>query len=234
MAARLSAFVIWGLVGMVTVFWLSRLTAQALPTPSHAGTVSTATAARGDLSRLLGAPPVAAAPVIAIPDAAGRFKLVGVMAPRGAALPAAGGTPESGAASAGTAPGQQIGQGVALISVDGKPARPYRVGASIENEFVLQAVAARGVSIGSAQAPQAPPIRLELPALPAPATGQLPPPLSMTSSGATGANPAPPAAMVAPPTAVMPPANGAPIVGDPNAQVPQINLPPGMPPNQAR
>jgi general secretion pathway protein C len=39
-------------------------------------------------------------------------------------------------------------QGAALISVDGKPAKPYRVGSAIEDGLQVTSVKARSVSIG--------------------------------------------------------------------------------------
>jgi general secretion pathway protein C len=238
MPARLSAFVIWALVAAAAVFWALRLGASPIATPAHAGTVSTAAAARGDLARLLGSPPATVAPVEVVPDAAGRFKLIGVMAPRGASLPSAVPSPAASVPAGSDSAGRIAGQGVALISVDGKPPRPYRVGASIEGEFVLQAVAARGVSIRNASSAQAPMIRLELPPLPAPATGQLPP---VSLNPASGSPPVPPpAAPVVPPSAVMPavptqpPQPAAPVATDVNAPPPAYTLPPGVPPAQAR
>lgn len=43
-------------------------------------------------------------------------------------------------------------QGAALISVDGKPAKPYRVGSAIEDGLEVTSVAARSVSIGNSNA----------------------------------------------------------------------------------
>jgi general secretion pathway protein C len=43
-------------------------------------------------------------------------------------------------------------QGTALISVDGKPAKPYRVGSAIEDGLEVTAVTARSASIGSSGA----------------------------------------------------------------------------------
>jgi general secretion pathway protein C len=40
-------------------------------------------------------------------------------------------------------------QGVALLSVDGKPAKPYRIGVAIEDGFEVTALTPRTVSIGS-------------------------------------------------------------------------------------
>jgi general secretion pathway protein C len=43
-------------------------------------------------------------------------------------------------------------QGAALISVDGKPAKPYRVGSAIEDGLEVTAVGARSASIGKSDA----------------------------------------------------------------------------------
>jgi general secretion pathway protein C len=72
------------------------------------------------------------------------------------------------------------GQGIALIAVDGKPPRPFRVGATVEDSLVLQAVARRGATLGPAQGLAA--VRLELPPLVTAATGSLPPAPSFTST----------------------------------------------------
>ena len=39
--------------------------------------------------------------------------------------------------------------GAALISVDGKPARPFRVGARVDDNLVLQALAPRAATLGA-------------------------------------------------------------------------------------
>jgi len=53
-------------------------------------------------------------------------------------------------------------QGAALIAVDGKPAKPYRVGATVAEGWVLQAVQGRRVSLGATlDGPQM--LSLELP-----------------------------------------------------------------------
>lgn len=151
MMARLSAFVIWALVAAAAVFWGMRMVARGDPVPPHAVVVSETANVRGDFSRLLGAEPVA---VAALPPAAStRFKLLGVMA----AKPGPEGT---------------MTPGFALISIDGKPARAFAAGASIEDQLVLQTVSLRTASIGAAQGPTA--FVLEVPALPPPAIGTLP------------------------------------------------------------
>jgi general secretion pathway protein C len=166
MFARLSAFVIWSLVAATAVFWALRLAARPPALPSYAVAVGNSVAVRGDLSRLFGAPQRATVLAQASPEAPSRFKLVGVMAPREHALQA------------------EAGQGVALIAVDGKPAKPYTVGARLDSDLVLQSVGLRTASIGPAQGARS--MLLELPALAAPNTGVLP-----TMGGA----PVPPAAM---------------------------------------
>jgi general secretion pathway protein C len=72
-------------------------------------------------ARSLGAAPVQTA----TPTLASRFQLQGVMA----------GGPDAGAA---------------LIAVDGKPAKPYRVGALVVDSLVLQSAQARRISLGAA------------------------------------------------------------------------------------
>lgn len=149
MIARLSAFVIWALVATATVFWGMRLVVRADPVPANAVVVSDATHLSGDFSRLLGAEPVTA--VAAAPQISSRFRLIGVVAGR---------------------PGQEgATPGVALISIDGKPARAFKAGARIEDELLLQDVSMRSASIGKQGGA---PFVLEIPLLPPPATGVLP------------------------------------------------------------
>jgi general secretion pathway protein C len=64
-------------------------------------------------------------------------------------------------------------QGAALIAVDGKPARPFRVGSMLVEGFVLQSVGPRSAALGgSFDGPTA--LTLQLPvrpmAIPAPPT----------------------------------------------------------------
>ena len=55
-------------------------------------------------------------------------------------------------------------RGYALISVDGQPARPFRVGSPVGDELVLQSVNARSAELGTTrEAPSA--LTLSLPAL---------------------------------------------------------------------
>ncbi len=155
MYARLSAFVIWSIVAATAVFWALRLGVSGSTMPPYAVAVDRSAPLRGDLARLFGAPPIVVAAAETPSEAPSRYRLVGVMAPKGA----------------------QQGEGrygLALIAVDGKPAKAYPVGARIDGDMVIQAVSLRTASVGPAGGGNS--TLLELPALPPPATGTLPPP----------------------------------------------------------
>lgn len=153
MLARWVTFLVWAAVAASAVAWGLKIFVQPLAAPPQTLVAETGRAARGDLTRLLGveppAPVVAKAPVPAI-DA--RFKLVGVVSPRSP---------------------QAAREGLALIAVDGKPPRAYRVGAVVEDPHVLQAVNPRGATLGPADGPAL--VALKLPPPAAAATGVLPP-----------------------------------------------------------
>ena len=170
MLARLSAFVIWALVAATAVFWGLRLFVRAPTAPSYAVAVGESDATRGDLSRLLGAAPVAQVALATAPPESSRFKLLGIVAPKN-----------------GTSDAARVPYGVALIAVDGKMPKAYAVGARVDGDLVLQTVSLRTVKIASG--PGAAPITLELPPLASPATGNL--------AGGFGGGPA--AAVVPPP-----------------------------------
>ncbi len=154
MLARISAFVIWSLVAAAAAFWLLRLTTGSPQAPAYAVAVGKSAVVRGDLNRLFGAPVTVVAAAEPVPEAASRFKLVGVMAPRS--------KDEQSVA----------GSGLALIAVDGKPAKAFTVGASLDSGLVVQSVGLRTASIGPARGARS--MLLEIPALPPPATGVLP------------------------------------------------------------
>jgi general secretion pathway protein C len=143
MQARLLAFVIWAAVAASAVFWLLRLWSSSPAAPANTVPVAIASPPRGDLDRVFGSPPAAAGPAAAptAPALASRFKLLGVAAPR-----------EGGDTT-----------GLALIAVDGKPARGFKVGTVIDGDLVLQSVHPRGAALGPAGA--APAVSLELPAM---------------------------------------------------------------------
>jgi general secretion pathway protein C len=54
----------------------------------------------------------------------------------------------------------QSHSGAALIAVDGKPPKPFRVGANVDENLVLQSVDSRSAVLGSGGAPV---LTLELP-----------------------------------------------------------------------
>ena len=150
MSARWVTFFVWAAVAASAGFWALQLMVKAPQAPPQVKVAEASVAARGDLTRLLGADaPAATATSEAAADA--RFNLVGVLSPR--------------------AP-QAAREGVALIAVDGKPARAFRVGTLVDGQNVLQSVHARGADLGPRNGPSL--IALKI-APPAPAaTGQLP------------------------------------------------------------
>ena len=131
-----ASLLVWGVVAFSAVTWGLRWSATGT-SPSNA-TAAAQALPEVDVSaaaRSLGAAPVQAA---AAPTLASRFQLQGVMA----------GGPDAGAA---------------LIAVDGKPAKPYRVGAVVADGLVLQSAQGRRVTLGAAMdGPQT--FMLELPA----------------------------------------------------------------------
>jgi len=152
MLARWWTFGVWALVAGSALFWGLRLFVQAPAAPRETVVAQASAGVRSDLTRLFGAdapPPVVAEAPQAAPDA--RFQLIGVVSPRGQ--------------SAGR-------EGLALIAVDGKPARAYRVGSAVTGDTVLQSVGQRGATLGPRGG--AGQVALELAPLPAAATGTLP------------------------------------------------------------
>ncbi len=127
---------VWGAVAFSAVTWGLRWSATgAAPSNATAAAQTLPEVDATAAARSLGAAPVQAA---AAPTLASRFQLQGVMA----------GGPNAGAA---------------LIAVDGKPAKPYRVGAVVADGMVLQSVEGRRISVGASRdGPQT--LVLELPA----------------------------------------------------------------------
>ena len=173
------SLLIWALVAACAVFWGLRLLTRPSPVPGSAVVASAPAAATGDLDRLLGAPPLQAE--AAVPQADSRFKLLGLIAPR-----------------AGQVSGH--GSGLALISVDGRPARAVAVGREVETGGLrLLAVSQREADLGAAGA--APSVKLVLPMLaeanrgrPGDPAGMAPPaqPLQPFGAGALGQPQRPP------------------------------------------
>lgn len=190
MVSRLLAFLVWALLAFSAAYWLLKLTVRPVPLPVQAQAADAGAAPRADLGRLLGAAPPQA--LAAMPEAPGRYRLLGLVAPRQ-------GSPA------------HEGEGVAVIAVDNAPARSVRVGGVVDGELRLLALDRRSASLGSQGVVS---MRLEL-APPAPAaTGSLPPAgtLAPGSMGGGALPPPTPAALqgLAPqlPPAAPPPAPG--------------------------
>ena len=120
---RLATLLFWALLGVSLAWWGLKLSrpAGAPPVPLAASAPLAVDAQA--LARALGAQ--AAASTAAAPAPA-RFVLQGVLA------------------------GTQSGGGAALIAVDGKPAKPYRVGAELQPGLVVQSLGRREVHLGAA------------------------------------------------------------------------------------
>ncbi len=126
MSARWPTFVVSALVVASALLWSYVLTRPTKAAAAPAATLSVAVPP--DLTRLLGTdPPPAAVVSEAPPVADARMQLIGVVHP----------TTENDAE-----------EGLALIAVNGQPAKVYRVGMVVDGETVLQAVEARGARLG--------------------------------------------------------------------------------------
>ena len=136
-AVAASTFVVWGLVAASAVYWGMKLSSRS-PAPVAPAVQAAPPPDAGAIARLLGSTPVAAAAPVA--SLSSRFQLLGVVA-------------------------EADGGGAALIAVDGKPPKPYRVGASLDESLVLQSVEARRATLG-ATLKSAPALTLELPRKP--------------------------------------------------------------------
>lgn len=139
---RLATFSLAALAAASAAYWVLKWLGADAGQPTAA--VLFSAPAQTDpqvVARLLGGAQTggAAAPGVALDNAASRFKLTGVVAER-----------SSG--------------GYALIAIDGKPAKPYRVGTPVDAGLVLHSVAPRSAALAASQdAPVS--LTLELPKL---------------------------------------------------------------------
>ncbi len=172
---RIATFSVAALAAASAAYWVLKWSAGAPAAPGLAAAASSSRSVQSDpqlVARLLGGGQKAIA--VALSDsAASRFKLMGV-----AALGAS--------------------RGYALISVDGKPARPYGVGAAVNDSLVVRSVAPRSADLASRiDAPTS--FTLELP-IPSASGGKAAPAAAATTPAQ--AAPAPtPALAPAPPVA---------------------------------
>jgi len=120
---------VWATVAASAVFWGVTLLEPAPPLSRAMQTPATGRAAGLDqLDRLLGADTLPPAPAEApAPLAGAHFQLLGVVSP---------------------SDDRAAAEGLALVAVDGRPARAFRVGAAVDGEVVLQAVGARSARLG--------------------------------------------------------------------------------------
>lgn len=132
-----ATLLVWALAAASAAYWGLRWGGD--PSSTGPAAVAATAAAPPDpqaVARVLGAAQApAAAPQASL---ASRFALQGVVA-----WPSGGGS--------------------ALIAVDGKPARPYRVGGAVDDGLVLQSVAARQAVLADADGRRV--VTLDMPAL---------------------------------------------------------------------
>lgn len=133
-------FLLWAGAAASVVAWGLKLssTSNATVPPAAVGT-RPAVADAASLARVLGASPSAPTVAAAQPSAASRMSLLGVVADRSK-------------------------QGAALIAVEGRPAKPYRVGSPVDEGLVLKSVEARKAVLASSMDGPAV-VTLELPPL---------------------------------------------------------------------
>lgn len=127
--ARILTLAAWAVAGWSATYWALQWAGDrpALPPASSAAPPPAITADPVPVARMFGpaieAPaPEPVAPVVVAVDPAARFTLVGVVADR-------------------------TRSGVALLSIEGQPARPYSVGARIEERYRLHSVTARSATL---------------------------------------------------------------------------------------
>ncbi|AVQ81935.1 MULTISPECIES: type II secretion system protein N [unclassified Variovorax] len=122
--APLATTGVWALAAGAAVFWVLRLASPADAVAAAASMPRPSVAADSDaVARLLGVLPASSAAPVA-PEAASRFALSGVVA-------------------------DPSKQGAALIAIDGKPPRPFRVGSKVGDNYVLQSVGLRSATLGA-------------------------------------------------------------------------------------
>jgi len=127
-APAVLAGVLWLGAGLSAGYWALQALGQGPVTPLAVSAAPLQAPEPAAVARALGAvpaSPVAAAGAAPVADLATRYRLIGVVA--------------SGA-----------DRGAALISVDGQPPKPYRVGAPLEGGLVLQSLGARQARLAPA------------------------------------------------------------------------------------
>ena len=187
---RSATFALWLLAAASGVYWVLQLgggAARSVPPPAAPRPLPAMDPEA--VAGLLGGGAAAPGATPQVVSLASRLQLVGVVA------------------------GVSSGGGAAVISVDGKPARPFRVGASVDEGLVLQSVRGRRAALGpQASGPAA--ITLELPPIPQAQTAQ--PSIAQPS--------------IAQPRIGQPPIPQPPAAQPPTAQPPTAQRPAAQPP----
>jgi general secretion pathway protein C len=127
---RIATFSVAALAAASATYWALKWTGAAPATPTAALAFSDANPTDPQaVARLLGGAQsgVAAAPEAPLDKAASRFKLTGVVTDRASG-------------------------GYALIAIDGKPAQPYRVGAQVDDAWLLKSIAPRSAALAASLA----------------------------------------------------------------------------------
>ena len=115
--------VVWALAAGSAVYWGLKLSSGSKPGPMAEQPIAVAAIDPVAIARLLGATAPQAAPQASL---ASRFALQGIVA----------GSP---------------GGGAALISVDGQPAKPFRVGNAVDEGLVLKTTSQRQVTLAASR-----------------------------------------------------------------------------------
>ena len=167
MSSRWWTFLVWALVSGSLIFWAQPLWFKPMSAPPQTQVAQLGPPPGGDLARVLGADTLVLAETTPPPVVDARFTLVGVLSPRNE---------------------RALREGIALIAIDGKAAKSYRVGAVVEGQQVLQSVGLRSANLGPRGGVTT--LALKLPALPEAQRGS---PGALSADGAApspGASPA--------------------------------------------
>jgi general secretion pathway protein C len=188
---RLATLLLWLLAAASGVFWALKLV-QGTAVPANAAVVSTVTTNAIDsaaLAKGLGGGLVAPSATPSGPSgiSAARFVLTGIVT------------------------GSSTSENLALIAVDGKPARPYRIGAALTDGVVLKSLDKRQVALAASTN------------MPASVTLEMPKQTSAVAGSAMPAPPRPQPTPAPPPTVTLPMAT----VPDPTATAGQNLARPG-------
>lgn len=214
---RIVAFLLWMLAALSASYWLMKVIGLS-ETPVRADAIATATPAvnTADLLRVLG-PPNQVGPSVVVsatptPDPGVKMQLLGVVTGR-------------------------KDTGIALIALEGQPARPFRVGSKISDTYKLDRVTTRSAILAAADGAASVTLELAQPTSTANAApAQIPLPTGFPIGQSPVPNPVPPSTF---PSAVPPtfPSAAPPSVAGtlppsvPRAMPPSVagSLPPSIP-----